>query len=103
MSDEMLQKIFNKLSEMESKNDNQFAELNKQVADLNKKVDGITEQVVTNAEYISVVKDKQEKTTESHNEILSALNNLATKEDLEYLDKKVGEHDREIFKIKNRA
>ncbi|MEI3597083.1 MULTISPECIES: hypothetical protein [unclassified Oceanobacillus] len=70
---------------------------------INLKIDSISKQAVKNAEDISVIKENQEKATEKHNEILSTLNDLATKEDLEYLDKKVGEHDREIFKIKNRA
>ncbi|GGN49563.1 hypothetical protein [Oceanobacillus indicireducens] len=66
---------------------------------INLKIDSISKQVVKNAEDISVIKDNQEKETENYTEALSVLNNLATKDDLDYLDKKVGEHDGEIFKI----
>ncbi|GIN73195.1 hypothetical protein J14TS2_36700 [Bacillus sp. J14TS2] len=41
------------------------------------------------------------KLSEYHSETISYFEVLATKEDLEYFDKKISEHEREIFKIKN--
>ncbi len=41
------------------------------------------------------------KLLEYHSETISHFETLATKEDLEYFDKKISEHEREIFKIKN--
>ncbi|MBP1916395.1 chromosome segregation ATPase [Lederbergia galactosidilyticus] len=41
------------------------------------------------------------KLTEYHADTISHFEKLATKEDLEYFDKKTSEHEREIFKIKN--
>ena len=41
--------------------------------------------------------------TANHSEIIDKLDEFATKEDLSYIDKKLCEHDREIFKLKNRA
>lgn len=38
-----------------------------------------------------------------HGEVTTIKDTMATKEDLEYFDKKVSQHEREIFKIKNRA
>lgn len=64
MSEDTLQKIVNKLSAMESKYDKEFA-------NLNKKVDGITAQVVTNAEHISAIKDNQKTLSNVINKIAS--------------------------------
>lgn len=65
------------------------------------------EQAITN-DRLSSLETKQEiiynqtgKLTESHSEMISLLKNLASKDDIDYLDKKIGEHDREIYKIKN--
>jgi len=41
------------------------------------------------------------KLSEYHTEVLAKLENVATKDDLTYFDKKIGEHEREIFKFKN--
>ena len=67
------------------------------------------EQQYTN-ERLTLIESKQNiiyeqtgKLTEYHTETMSGFDQLATKEDLSYFDKKITEHDREIFKIKNRA
>lgn len=48
-----------------------------------------------------IIYEQTGKLSEFHTETLSILEQLATKEDLEYFDKKITEHDRNIFKIKN--
>lgn len=50
-----------------------------------------------------IIYEQTGKLSEYHTETLSRLDNLATKDDLEYFDKKITEHDREIFKMKNKA
>src|SRR5699024_11027570 len=41
------------------------------------------------------------KSLEYHSEVLAKLEHVLTKDDdLEYFDKKIGEHEREIFKLK---
>ena len=52
---------------------------------------------------LNSVYEQTAKLTEYHGETLARFEQLATKEDLEYFDKKISEHEREIFKIKNRV
>ncbi len=50
-----------------------------------------------------IIYEQTGKLSEYHTETLSQLDNLAAKDDLEYFDKKITEHDRKIYKMKNRA
>lgn len=52
---------------------------------------------------LNSVYEQTAKLTEYHGETLARFEQLATKDDLDYFDKKISEHDREIFKIKNRV
>ncbi|MUV37120.1 hypothetical protein JNUCC1_00926 [Lentibacillus sp. JNUCC-1] len=52
---------------------------------------------------LQIIYEQTGKLTEYHTETIENFEHLATKEDLTYFDKKITEHDREIFKIKNRA
>lgn len=51
----------------------------------------------------NIIYEQTGKLTEYHTETMAGFKDLATKDDLEYFDKKITEHDREIFKMKNRA
>jgi len=63
-----------------------------------------TNERLTNLESkLHIVYEQTGKLTEYHTETMSKLEHLATKEDLEYYDKKISQHEREIFKIKNKA
>lgn len=50
-----------------------------------------------------IIYEQTGKLTEYHSETMSHLEQLATKDDLDSFDKKISQHEREIFKIKNRA
>lgn len=50
-----------------------------------------------------IIYEQTGKLTEYHAETISQFEQLATKDDLDYFDKKISQHDREIFKIKNKA
>ena len=43
------------------------------------------------------------KLLEFRNEAIARLDQLATKEDLDFFDIKMGSHDREIFKLKSKV
>lgn len=69
-----------------------------------KKEQQITNERLTNIESKqNIIYEQTGKLTEYHTETMAGFEALATKEDLEYFDKKITEHDREIFKMKNRA
>lgn len=50
-----------------------------------------------------IIYEQTGKLSEYHTQTLAHLEQLATKEDLDYFDKKISQHEREIFKLKNRA
>ncbi|WP_042472495.1 hypothetical protein, partial [Bacillus ndiopicus] len=50
-----------------------------------------------------IVYEQTGKLTEYYTEIMARFDQLATKEDLDYFDQKIAKHEREIFKLKNRA
>ncbi|WP_203248562.1 hypothetical protein [Sporosarcina beigongshangi] len=50
-----------------------------------------------------ILYEQTAKLSEYHAETIACFDQLAMKEDLEYFDKKLGEHDREIFKMKHGA
>ncbi|MFD1848818.1 hypothetical protein [Oceanobacillus bengalensis] len=59
----------------------------------------ITNERLTNIETKqSLIYNQTGKLTEYHTEIMSSFEKLATKDDLVYYDKKIGEHDRHLFK-----
>ncbi len=47
-----------------------------------------------------IISEQNRKLTEYHTETMSQFEQLATKDDLDYFDKRITQHDREIFKIK---
>lgn len=50
-----------------------------------------------------IVFEQMGKLSEFHKETMSRFEQLATKQDLEYFDLKISQHEREIYKIKNHA
>ncbi|GAA0431812.1 hypothetical protein GCM10008983_05510 [Lentibacillus halophilus] len=52
---------------------------------------------------LQIVYEQTGKLTEYHEQTMAALERVATKDDLTYFDKKIGEHDREISKLKERV
>ncbi|MDQ0214671.1 outer membrane murein-binding lipoprotein Lpp [Oikeobacillus pervagus] len=84
--------------------------LNSKVQNLDSKVSGIDDKVnkieheqQKGNERITSVFNQTGKLSEYHAETIAHLEQVATLEDLEYIYMKLGEHDREIFKMKNRA
>ncbi len=81
-----------------------------EIKDVKEEVSAVkAEQQKTNERLVNIESRQQiiyehtGKLTEYHTEKMASFEHLATKEDLSYFDKKITEHDREIFKIKNRA
>lgn len=70
----------------------------------------VKDELAKTNEHLTNIESKQDmiyrqtgKLSEYHTEIVSRLEEVVTKEDLTYLDKKLGEHDREIFKLKQKG
>lgn len=92
MSEKILQQILDELKEVKKEVSNVKQEQKK------------TNERLTNIESKqNIIYEQTGKLTEYHTETMAGFQNLATKADLEYFDKKITEHDREIFKIKNQV
>ncbi|MCE7791525.1 hypothetical protein K8O68_03680 [Salipaludibacillus sp. CUR1] len=85
MSDKLLHEIINTLNGMKS----DISELKETTARMEKKLD--------------TTFDQTGKLTEQHDTMMARLDKMATKEDLEFFDMKLGKHDREIYDLKKQA
>ncbi|HLQ74248.1 MAG TPA: hypothetical protein VK125_08455 [Bacillota bacterium] len=97
------------LGEMQTMNSD-MKELKTEVTSIKSDVAALKSEQQTTNERLAAIESKQTimheqtgKLTEYHSETMANFENLATKEDLAYFDKKITEHDRELFKIKQRA
>ncbi|KXH87508.1 hypothetical protein [Sporosarcina sp. HYO08] len=63
----------------------------------------VKETVIVMGAKQQIMYEQTARLSEYHSETMTKFEQLATKEDLEYFDKKISEHDREIFKLKQRA
>ena len=80
---------------------------NEQTA-IKQEISGIKQEQETTNEHLSSLQSKQDliynqtcKLTEYHEEKQEKFERLATINDLKYYDTKIGEHDREIYNLKN--
>lgn len=80
------------------------------VSTLKDDMTNVKNELMKTNEHLAKIETKQDliyrqtgKLSEYHTEIVSRLNEFSTKEDLTFLDKKIGEHDREIFKLKQKG
>ncbi len=85
-----IQNLQNEMKSMkreQEKTNDRLEKIESRLDKIENKLDGTVEQTAKLSEY--------------HSEVMNKLDDFATKEDLAYFDKKLSEHDREIFKLKN--
>ena len=75
--------------------------LDKRIEKIDKRIDDNTSRLDSLTNTVNIIHDQTVKLTEYHLITMEALKRLASKDDVDYLIDKVGEHDREIYKLKN--
>lgn len=73
------------------------------VGNIENDLGNLKETTLSVQEKLLIILGQTVRLSEYHDETISRFNELATKEDLEYFDKKISEHDRDIFKIKMKS
>ena len=77
--------------------------LDKRIETMDKRIDDNTSRLDSLTNTVNIIHDQTVKLTEYHMITMEALKRLASKDDVDYLIDKVGEHDREIYKLKNNS
>ena len=112
MSEVILNKILTELTGVKK----EVGELKQDVGGLKKDVGELKKEQITTNKRLSNIEERQDviidhtgatysqtgKLTEYHDQTMLQLEKLATKEDVDYLNEKIGEHDREIYKLKHK-
>jgi len=111
MSDKLIQQILNVVMEIKEELNGvklEQAGIKQEFGGMKQENSGIKQEQETTNEHLSSLQSKQDliynqtcKLTEYHEEKQEKFERLATINDLKYYDTKIGEHDREIYNLKN--
>ncbi|HHU20496.1 MAG TPA: hypothetical protein GXZ58_09855 [Bacilli bacterium] len=105
MSEIILNQILTELKEIkheQTKINEQIDQLDKRIKTMNKRKEGSNSHLDSHSNTVKLIHDQIEKLTEYHSNTLKAIKGLASQDDVDYLIDKVGKHDREIYKLKNK-